>query len=165
MMDYLWSPWRFRYVTQADKTSRCIFCEKAGAPPSRDRENLLLYRGRSNFILLNLYPYTSGHSMIIPYAHVANLEEVEPGTLAEMMGLAQRLQTALRECYHPEGYNLGMNLGKCAGAGVADHLHLHILPRWTGDCSFMTAIGETRILPQDLFATYDALAPYFRTGT
>jgi ATP adenylyltransferase len=160
-MDYLWSPWRFRYVSQADKTSGCIFCEKVAAEPARDRENLLLYRARSNFILLNLYPYTTGHSMIIPYAHVASLEEVEAATLVEMMELAGRLQAALRDCYHPQGYNLGMNLGRCAGAGVADHLHLHLLPRWTGDSSFMTVIGETRIQPEDLFATYDKLAPYF----
>jgi ATP adenylyltransferase len=160
-MDYLWSPWRFRYVSQANTTGACIFCEKAAGERSRDRENLLLYRARSNFILLNLYPYTTGHSMVIPYAHISSLEEVEPATLVEMMELARRLLAALRDCYHPEGYNLGINLGRCAGAGVADHLHLHLLPRWTGDSSFMTTIGETRILPQDLFTTYDKLAPYF----
>jgi len=160
-MDYLWSPWRFRYVSQANPTGACVFCEKAAAEPGRDRENLLLYRARSNFILLNLFPYTTGHAMIVPYAHIASLEEAEPATLAEMMELARRLQAALRDCYHPEGYNLGINLGRCAGAGVADHLHLHLLPRWTGDCSFMTTIGETRILPQDLLTTYDKLAPYF----
>jgi ATP adenylyltransferase len=128
---------------------------------SNDRENLVLYRGRSNFILLNLYPYTTGHILVTPYAHVANLDQVTPETLVEMMGLAQRLQTALRECYNPEGYNLGMNLGRCAGAGVADHLHLHLLPRWTGDSNFMTVVGETRVQPEDLFATYDKLAPFF----
>jgi ATP adenylyltransferase len=160
-MDYLWSPWRFHYVSQAGKTEGCVFCEKAAAEPSRDRENLLLYRGRSNFILLNLYPYTTGHSMVIPYAHIPSLEQVEPATLVEMMELARRLLAALRDCYHPEGYNLGINLARCAGAGVADHLHLHLLPRWTGDSSFMTAIGETRILPEDLLTTYDKLAPYF----
>jgi ATP adenylyltransferase len=164
-MDYLWSPWRFRYVSQANNTGACVFCEKATADSSRDRENLLLYRARFNFILLNPYPYTTGHSMVIPYAHIAGLEEVEPATLVEMMELARRLQAALRDCYHPEGYNLGINLGKCAGAGVADHLHLHLLPRWTGDSSFMTTIGETRILPQDLLTTYDKLAPYFAPGT
>jgi ATP adenylyltransferase len=164
-MDYLWSPWRYRYVSQADKATRCVFCETVEAPRSRDRENLVLYRARSNFILLNLYPYTSGHSMIIPYAHVASLEEVEPATLVEMMELARRLQSALMNCYHPDGYNLGMNLGKSAGAGVADHLHLHLLPRWTGDGNFMTTIGETRVLPQDLFTTYDLLAPYFPPGS
>ena len=160
-MDYLWSPWRFRYVTQGVAIPDCVFCEKSAADPSRDRENLLLFRGRSNFILLNLFPYTTGHSMVIPYAHVACLEDVEPAALAEMMELARRLHAALRNCYHPEGYNLGMNLGKCAGAGVADHLHLHVLPRWTGDSSFVTTVGETRVLPEDLAATYDKLAPYF----
>jgi ATP adenylyltransferase len=160
-MDYLWSPWRFRYVSHAGEGDGCVFCEKAAAQPARDRENLLLFRARYNFILLNLYPYTTGHSMVIPYAHQASLEAVDPAALAEMMELAQRLQAALRSCYQPEGYNLGLNQGKCAGAGVADHLHLHILPRWTGDSSFMTTVGETRILPQDLLVTYDALAPYF----
>ena len=164
-MDYLWSPWRFRYVSQANATSACPFCEKGAAPPVHDRENLVLYRARSNFILLNLFPYTTGHSMVIPYAHVASLEELEPSTLVEMMELARRLQAALRDCYHPEGYNLGINLGKCAGAGVADHLHLHLLPRWTGDANFMTPIGETRVLPEDLLTTYDKLAPYFAPGS
>jgi len=165
IMDYLWSPWRFRYVSQAGKTGGCVFCETGATEPSRDRANLLLYRARFNFILLNLYPYTTGHSLVIPYAHVAGLEEVQPATLVEMMELARRLQAALTDCYHPEGFNLGMNLGRCAGAGVADHLHLHFLPRWTGDSNFMTVIGETRIQPEDLFATYDKLAPYFAPGS
>jgi ATP adenylyltransferase len=129
--------------------------------PAHDRENLVLYRGRFNFILLNLYPYTTGHMLVTPYAHVADLDQVTLETLVEMMGLAQRLQTALKESYNPEGYNLGMNLGKCAGAGVADHLHLHLLPRWTGDSNFMTVVGETRVQPEDLFATYDKLAAFF----
>ena len=129
--------------------------------PARDRENLVLYRGRYNFILLNLYPYTTGHMLVTPYAHVADLDQVTPETLVEMKELAQRLQTALKESYNPEGYNLGMNLGKCAGAGVADHLHLHLLPRWTGDSNFMTVVGETRVEPEDLFATYDKLAAFF----
>ena len=165
IMDYLWSPWRFRYVSQANAAGGCVFCEKAVADRARDRENLLLYRARSNFILLNLFPYTTGHSMVIPYAHIASLEEIEPATLVEMMELARRLQVVLRDCYHPEGYNLGINLGKCAGAGVADHLHLHLLPRWTGDSNFMTPIGETRVLPEDLLTTYDKLAPYFAPGS
>jgi ATP adenylyltransferase len=129
--------------------------------PSHDREHLVLYRGLNNFILLNLYPYTTGHVLVIPYAHAATLDQVPPETLVEMMTLAQRLQSALRECYNPEGYNLGMNLGKCAGAGVADHLHLHLLPRWTGDSNFMTVLGETRVQPEDLLTTYDKLAAYF----
>ncbi len=128
--------------------------------PSHDREELVLHRGRLNFVLLNLYPYTTGHVMISPYAHVAQLDQLTEEALAEMMGLAQRLQTSLKNCYNPEGYNLGMNLGKCAGAGVADHLHLHLLPRWTGDSNFMTVVGETRVQPEDLLATYDKLAAF-----
>ena len=160
-MDYLWSPWRYRYVSQAGKAEGCPFCLKVEPDPAHDREHLVLYRGRSNFILLNLYPYTTGHVLVTPYAHAANLDQVTPETLVEMMELAQRLQAALRECYNPEGYNLGMNLGKCAGAGVADHLHLHLLPRWTGDSNFMTVVGETRVQPEDLLATYDKLAAFF----
>ena len=160
-MDYLWSPWRFRYVSQAEKNDRCVFCEKAAGDPSRDREQLILYRGRSNFVLLNLFPYTTGHTMIAPYAHVAELEQIDTATLAEMMELAQKVQASLKASYRPEGSNLGMNIGKCAGAGVADHLHLHILPRWTGDSNFMTVVAETRVQPEDLLTTYDKLAGFF----
>ena len=160
-MDYLWSPWRYRYVSQAGKGEACPFCQMVASNPAHDREHLVLYRGRSNFILLNLFPYTTGHLLVTPYAHVAFLDQVTHETLVEMMDLAQRLQTALQACYNPEGYNLGINLGKCAGAGVADHLHLHLLPRWTGDSNFMTVVGETRVQPQDLLATYDKLAAFF----
>ena len=161
-MDYLWSPWRYRYVSQAGKMQGCPFCDKAAQDSAHDRENLVLHRGRSNFVLLNLFPYTTGHVLVTPYAHVAGLEQVPLETLAEMMDLAQRLQAALKACYNPEGYNLGMNLGKCAGAGVADHLHLHLLPRWTGDSNFMTVLAETRVQPEDLRATYDRLAASFQ---
>ena len=122
---------------------------------------MVLYRGRKNFVLLNLYPYTTGHMLVTPYAHVATLDQASPETLVEMLELAQRLQTALHASYNPEGYNLGMNLGKCAGAGVADHLHLHMLPRWTGDSNFMTVTGETRVHPEDLRTTYDRLRKAF----
>jgi ATP adenylyltransferase len=160
-MDYLWSPWRFRYVSQAGKSDQCVFCAKAAVASAHDREHLILHRGQRNFILLNLFPYTTGHAMIAPYEHVGNLEDLEAAILTEMMELAQKLQRALKACYNPEGYNLGMNLGKCAGAGVAEHLHLHLLPRWTGDSSFMTALAETRVQPEDLLTTYDKLAAYF----
>ncbi|MGD0921459.1 MAG: HIT domain-containing protein, partial [Terriglobia bacterium] len=161
-MDTLWSPWRFRYVTEAGKTDRCIFCEKAAGVASHDREQLILHRGRTNFVILNLYPYTTGHTMIAPYAHVADLLELEAQTLREMMELAQKVQAALKATYNPEGYNLGMNLGKCAGAGVAGHLHLHFLPRWGGDTNFMTVVSETRVHPEDLLTTYDKLVGFFR---
>jgi len=160
-MDILWSPWRFHYVSEGVKKSGCVFCEKAAAGHSRDRENLVLYRGQSNYILLNLYPYTTGHAMVAPYAHVARLANLDAETLKEMMVLAQRLEAALAAAYSPEGFNLGMNLGRCAGAGVADHVHLHFLPRWFGDSNFMTVVGETRVQPEDLAITFDKLARFF----
>jgi len=161
-MDQLWTPWRFTYVTQGVKGEGCIFCNKAATPRARDRDELILYRGRFNFAILNLYPYTTGHSMIVPYAHVAELGAVDRDTLSEMMDLARDLEAALAKAYHPDGYNLGMNLGKVAGAGVADHLHLHVLPRWAGDTNFMTVVGETRVHPEDLLTTYDKLLGAFR---
>src|SRR5579871_5375234 len=160
-MDYLWSPWRYRYVSQAGKSESCPFCEKIQEDPSRDRENLVLHRGRNNFVILNLYPYTTGHVMVMPYAHVASLDGVSSEALGEMMELTRQTQHAIAEAYHPEGYNIGMNLGKCAGAGVADHIHLHLLPRWGGDTNFMTVVAETRVQPEELLTTYDKLSAFF----
>jgi ATP adenylyltransferase len=156
-MDYLWSPWRYKYVSEAGKTQGCVFCEKVAQGMSRDRENLVLFRGSRNFILLNLFPYTTGHSMVVPYQHTGEFADLPPETLTEMFLLTQKLHGALHSAYHPEGYNLGMNLGKCAGAGVADHVHLHVLPRWVGDTNFMTVTGETRVQPEDLSTTYKKL--------
>ena len=154
-MDYLWTPWRYRYIADASKDDRCIFCDALGADD--DRNTLIVLRGAKNFVILNRYPYTSGHVMVVPYEHVADLSAVDPTTLAEMMALTQRLQSALARTYHPEGYNLGMNLGRAAGAGVIGHLHLHVLPRWGGDANFMTVVGETRVEPEDLATTYERL--------
>ena len=156
-MDYLWSPWRFRYVSEADKATECVFCKMAGGDPARDRENLILRRGRSNFIVLNLFPYTPAHALVVPYAHVADLSQVEKDTLVEMMALAQQLNVAIETTYHPDGYNLGMNLGKAAGAGVAGHIHMHILPRWVADANFVSVIGETRVLPEALELTWERI--------
>jgi ATP adenylyltransferase len=154
-MDYLWTPWRYRYIADASKDDRCIFCDALGTDD--DRNTLIVLRGAKNFIILNRYPYTSGHVMVVPYEHVADLSAVDPATLAEMMALTQRVQSALARTYHPEGYNLGMNLGRAAGAGVTGHLHLHVLPRWGGDANFMTVVGETRVEPEDLGTTYERL--------
>jgi ATP adenylyltransferase len=154
-MDYLWTPWRYRYIADASKDDRCIFCDALGADD--DRNTLIVLRGAKNFVILNRYPYTSGHVMVVPYEHVADLSAVDPTTLAEMMTLTQRVQSALARTYHPEGYNLGMNLGRAAGAGVIGHLHLHVLPRWGGDANFMTVVGETRVEPEDLATTYERL--------
>jgi len=154
-MDYLWTPWRYRYVAEAKNISGCVFCDVAAA--NRDEEMLIVLRGVKNYVILNRYPYTSGHVMIVPYAHTADFSGLERETAAEMMLLAQRLQAALDEIYHPDGFNLGMNLGRSAGAGIADHLHLHLLPRWAGDTNFMTTVGETRLEPEELSTTYSRL--------
>jgi ATP adenylyltransferase len=154
-MDYLWTPWRYRYVADSSKDDHCIFCDALAAED--DARALIVLRGEKNFIILNRYPYTSGHVMVVPYAHVADIAVAEHETLAEMMLLAQRVKTALGNSYHPEGYNLGMNLGRAAGAGVTGHLHLHVLPRWAGDANFMTVTSETRVEPEELSTTFEKL--------
>ena len=156
-MDYLWTPWRYQYMVQVSqgKQPDCIFCD--AVQRNRDEETLIVYRGKKAFIILNRFPYTSGHVMIVPYAHVAELNLCEPVALAEIMELAQKVETAFRTDYKPDGMNLGMNLGRAAGAGVVGHLHLHMLPRWIGDSNFMTVTGETRVHPEELKTTYERL--------
>ena len=154
-MDYLWTPWRYQYITDPNKDEHCIFCDLPAA--GDDAKASILLRGAKNYIVLNRFPYTTGHVMIVPFAHVADLSACEPAALEEMMRLAQRVQSALAATYSPQGYNLGMNLGRCAGAGVANHLHLHVLPRWTGDTNFMSTIAETRMHPEELSVTYEKL--------
>lgn len=161
-MDYLWSPWRFRYITEGLPRNGCPFCEMARQDAARDAEQFILYRARLNFVFLNLYPYSTGHVLITPYAHAATLNELDEETLEEMMLLARRVERTLKAVYAPEGYNLGMNLGKCAGAGVADHLHMHFLPRWGGDTNFMSVVSETRVLPEELRTTYEKLVGHFQ---
>jgi len=158
-MDRLWSPWRYHYVSTVSPGDECIFCAKARE--DRDEENLILHRGRLNYALLNLFPYTTGHLMITPYRHVAQLEDLAEEEAAEMMQLARLAVRCLREVYRPQGFNLGMNLGECAGAGIAGHLHMHVLPRWTGDANFMTTIAETRVMPEDLRETWRKLSAAF----
>jgi ATP adenylyltransferase len=157
-MDYIWTPWRYQYMKEvtSGKQPECIFCDAAARKD--DAETLIVYRGVKTFIILNRFPYTSGHVMIVPYAHVAELNLCEPEALNEMMRLAQRVETALHANYKPDGMNLGMNLGRAAGAGVVGHLHLHALPRWIGDANFMTVVGETRMHPEDLKITYERLS-------
>ncbi len=159
-MDHLWSPWRYRYVTTASPSDPCIFCEMAAQ--DRDRENHIIHRARRNFLVLNLYPYTTGHLMIAPYEHAGTLEGVDDETLAEMMLLTRLAGLHLRSVYHPRGLNIGMNLGECAGAGVAGHIHMHVLPRWPADSNFLTTVGETRVLPETLDSTYEKLVKAFR---
>jgi len=154
-MDYLWTPWRYRYIADAAKDTGCIFCDAVAA--NDDAKTQIVHRGTSCFVILNRYPYTSGHVMVVPYAHVADLGAADPEMLSEMMRIAQRVQEALQKIYRPDGYNLGMNLGRAAGAGVTGHLHMHVLPRWAGDANFMTVISETRVEPEELATTYEKL--------
>ena len=156
-MDYLWTPWRYQYMAQVTggKQPDCVFCDAVAR--NNDDETLIAYRGAKTFVILNRFPYTSGHVMIVPYAHVAELNLCEPAALAEMMHLAQLVEKVFATNYKPDGVNLGMNLGKAAGAGVAGHLHLHVLPRWFGDSNFMTVTVEPRVHPAELHVTYDRL--------
>jgi ATP adenylyltransferase len=154
-MDYLWTPWRYRYIAESKNVLGCVFCN---LPEANDDEGThIVLRGVKNFVILNRYPYTAGHVMIVPYLHTADFAGLDASVTAEMMSLAQRVQAALNGIYHPDGFNLGMNLGRSAGAGIADHLHLHLLPRWTGDTNFMTTVGETRLEPEELSTTYERL--------
>jgi ATP adenylyltransferase len=154
-MDYLWTPWRYRYIAEAKNATGCVFC--AAAEANRDEEMLIVQRGVKNYVILNRYPYTSGHVMIVPYLHTADFAGLERDTAAEMMLLTQRVQAAIDDVYHPDGFNMGMNLGRSAGAGIENHLHMHLLPRWAGDTNFMTTVGETRLEPEDLSTTYTRL--------
>jgi len=154
-MDYLWTPWRYAYVTTAEKISGCIFCDllKAGD----DEKAHIVFRGQHCFIILNTFPYTSGHVMVVPYAHLDELRKLPPDAAHEMMDLCQRMESILRQLYTPSGINLGMNIGQAAGAGVAGHIHMHMLPRWVADGNFMSVVAETRILPESLETTYQRI--------
>lgn len=163
-MDRLWSPWRSEYIASAGDAdaSVCVFC-KLRDEPENDAANLVLHRASHSFVVLNRYPYISGHLLIVPYEHVGELDATAKAITDELMDLAKRSQTALREVYRPDGFNVGMNLGRSAGAGIAGHIHIHILPRWSGDTNFMTTVGETRVLPEDLATTYQKLRRGFET--
>jgi ATP adenylyltransferase len=183
-MDHLWTPWRYSYITRSDPQARtgvppelsewpegedkhCVFCNLIAAtdyaiaqgmqPETAERAGYILCRGQHSFLCLNRYPYASGHVLIVPYLHTDSLAAAPPEVAGEIMERAQRAETALRSIYRPDGINLGMNLGEAAGAGVAGHIHMHILPRWVGDTNFMTVTGETRVLPETLDVTWEKL--------
>jgi ATP adenylyltransferase len=153
-MRHLWSPWRLEYLT-APKTDGCIFCQAVRGDD--DRENLVLLRGERAFLILNRYPYNNGHFMVVPYSHVPSLEDLDGPTLTEMMLLLNRGLAALRTSMSPDGFNLGANLGRVAGAGIEEHVHLHAVPRWLGDTNFMPVIGDMRVVPETWLQTYDGL--------
>ena len=156
-MDHLWSPWRLSYVTGSARGSGCVFCDAASG---RD-DALVVHRGTTSFVILNKFPYNNGHLMVVPNRHIATLAEATADELAEIMTLARRAERAIRDAYEPHGLNMGINLGKPAGAGITDHLHMHVVPRWNGDTNFMTVVGETRVLPEELAVTAERLRPVF----
>ncbi len=150
-MDYLWTPWRYAYVSTAEKATGCVFCDAVKA--GDDAKAHIVHRGQHCFVILNAYPYTPGHVMIVPYAHLDELQKLPSEAANEMMALSQRMESVLRELYAPDGINLGMNIGKAAGAGIAGHIHMHVLPRWVADANFLSVVGETRVLPETLEET------------
>ena len=157
MVETLFAPWRLEYVSTADRRDRslCIFCDAFASVD--DRATLTLRRDRRSFSLLNLYPYTSGHAMVAPIQHCSDLSDVDEETLTEMMRTAQDLMAAMRKVYQPHGFNVGFNVGEAAGAGIEEHLHLHVVPRWRGDNNMMTVVGETRVIPEDLGRTFERM--------
>ena len=157
-LERLYTPWRLAYVTGDAKSPECVFCT---ALRTHDADALIVFRGATCFVILNLFPYNNGHLMVVPNRHISTLVDATPDELSEMMSLTRRAEVALREGFAPHGINMGINLGKAAGAGILDHLHIHAVPRWNGDTNFMTVIGQTRVLPQELPVTADRLRPIF----
>jgi ATP adenylyltransferase len=153
-MDYLWTPWRYAYVSGADPATACIFCE---APKESDEKARIVHRGTHCYVILNTYPYTNGHVMVVPYAHLDELQKLPVEAAQEMMALTQKMEGVLRTLYRPDGLNLGMNIGKAAGAGVAGHIHMHVLPRWVADANFVSVIGESRVLPEAIEVTWSRI--------
>jgi ATP adenylyltransferase len=151
----IWAPWRLKYVSKANQQTECVFCAKP--EEGDDRQALIVHRGERCYVILNLYPYTSGHLMVAPFEHVGRVQDVDAATTAEMMDLAQQAIRKLEDVYSPEGFNLGLNQGRVAGAGVDGHIHLHVVPRWAGDNNYMPIVADTRVMPQSLEETYDAL--------
>lgn len=155
-MDQLWSPWRMNYIMNHEKTKDCVFCQALETADSV--QNLIVFRGKYSFVILNRFPYSSGHLMIVPFEHHASLEELNTETLSEMMLLMTHAMRVLRAVYRPDAFNIGANIGEAAGAGIAEHVHMHVVPRWAGDTNFMSTIGTTRVLPENLEDTYQRVS-------
>lgn len=159
-MTHLWTPWRSTYLHMKKAKGVCIFCEAAAG--NDDASTLVAFRGSHSFVILNRFPYTSGHLMVAPYEHVSRLSMVSGATAEEIMTLTRRSETVIESIYRPDGLNLGMNLGEAAGAGIEQHIHMHVLPRWSGDANFITSVGATRIIPEALEETYAKISKGFR---
>jgi ATP adenylyltransferase len=158
-MRIIFAPWRYEYVKNSDNTPSCVFCDIEAS--SDDEASLVVFRARHNFVVLNRYPYVCGHMMVVPYSHVDSLDALNPNARTEMMALVNTVVSALKELYRPHGFNVGMNIGPAAGAGIAEHIHMHVMPRWGGDTNFITVIGDTRVIPEDLSETYRKMHKFF----
>ncbi len=155
----LWAPWRMAYIEGA-RGDGCLFCDKPRE--ADDRKNLILHRGPLTYVVMNLFPYANGHLMIVPYRHCAHLGQLSPEESLEVMQSAQRCTQVLQHAFRAEGFNIGFNLGKVAGAGIAEHVHLHVVPRWLGDTNFMAVLADIRVMPEYLEASYEKLHPFFQ---
>jgi ATP adenylyltransferase len=162
-MDRLWAPWRMTYI-KSEKSGECVFC-KAAADPDQDKENLVLWRGEYGYVILNRFPYNNGHLMVVPYRHVPSIEDLEPAPLADLMTMVQEAIALLRRAMQPDGFNVGINLGEAAGAGIVAHVHIHIVPRWNGDTNFMPVLGGVRVIPDALENTYKSLLDVLRVDS
>ncbi|WP_457600203.1 HIT family protein [Hydrogenivirga sp.] len=156
-MDILWAPWRSHYVENVDRIEGCFLCHAVSQPRDRWREFLVLHKSSESFIILNKYPYNSGHLMIVPLKHTGNYEELDERTVIDMDRLLKLSLGALRKVFKPHGFNIGYNIGRPAGAGLESHIHMHVVPRWNGDTNFMPVVAETKVISQDLMSTYDRL--------
>ncbi|BAI69994.1 HIT family protein [Hydrogenobacter thermophilus] len=162
-MKMLWAPWRTKYVENIDQITQCFLCEAVRQPEERWREFLVLHRGRRAFVIFNKYPYNAGHLMVSPIEHMGDILSLDDETVLEMHKLTKACIRTLRICIKPHGFNLGYNLGRSAGAGLEDHIHLHIVPRWNGDTNFMPVLSETKVISQDLYELYDRIKPVFES--
>lgn len=159
-MENLWAPWRMKYIKAVDeKTKGCIFCTKP--TEDCDKENLILFRGKFNFVILNKFPYNNGHIMVVPYDHVDDPDKLSDETIMELWKLINKSKSILKETFRPDGFNIGMNLGRTAGAGIDEHVHMHLVPRWNGDNNFMPVLGKTKVISQSLLDAWEELSPYF----
>lgn len=159
-MQQLWAPWRLQYVINAGGDEGCIFCTKP--KQDNDRDNLILYRSNQAFIIMNLYPYNNGHLMIVPYQHAQDLDGLADDLLTELITMTRKAQNIMKQVFAAQGFNIGINVGKAAGAGIDEHIHIHIVPRWAGDTNFMPVLGDIKVIPQHIWAAYDLLLPFFR---
>lgn len=158
-MQQLWAPWRLQYILEGNPEEGCIFCTKPSE--EKDKENLILFRSKHAFTIMNLFPYNNGHLMIVPYQHAEDLDGLEEDVLTDLITLTKKSQHILKQVFFAQGFNIGINVGKAAGAGIDEHIHIHIVPRWAGDTNYMAVLADVKVIPQHIRAAYDLLLPFF----